>query len=218
MIGIDLRCGIAHDMLVHMRSATVDLAIVDPPWIFDQRFGASAATDHYDGMTYAEILADLELLRPICKRILVWFSNAHLGPFVWDMVRAGWPPPVTGGSWDKGPVKYGQGYHAAGRTEPWLLWAAGDVGHNDREVLLETGCSEPAKVHSMKPVSYQNRMVRRWVPPGGLVVDPYAGFGTVAKAVQQAGEGRRYMGREKSDRRHADACVWLGLTAADVVG
>jgi DNA modification methylase len=47
--------------------------------------------------------------------------------------------------------------------------------------------------------------VRRWVPPGGLVADPYAGLGTVARAVLSAGGGRRYVGWEIDAERHAAA-------------
>jgi len=52
--------------------------------------------------------------------------------------------------------------------------------------------------------------IRRWVPAGGLVVDPYAGLGAVAEAVILAGGGRRYIGTEIDPERHAAA---MGLIA-----
>lgn len=212
----------AVDMLAALRRdrVEVDLVIADPPWKFDQRFGASSADDHYECMNYPEILHDFDVVRPLAKRLFVWFSNAHHGPFLWHMAQhdGGWPAPVTGGSWDKGPVKYGQGFHAAGRTEPWSMWALNRADlYTDREVLLETGCREPVQVHSMKPVAYQARMIRKWVPPGGLVVDPYAGFASVAKAVQLAGDGRRYIGAELSPVRYQQALDWLADPTAKTV-
>jgi tRNA/tmRNA/rRNA uracil-C5-methylase (TrmA/RlmC/RlmD family) len=43
------------------------------------------------------------------------------------------------------------------------------------------------------------------VPPGGLVLDLYAGLGSVPEAVVMAGEGRRYIGAEIDEDRHAAA-------------
>jgi hypothetical protein len=192
----------------------IDLVLTDPPWKFEQRFGASAAEDHYPCMEYDEIADDFEAIAPHARRVAMWMSNAHEGPFLhYAYGERGWAPHVTGGAWDKGPVKYGQGYHAAGRTEPWKLWTnpKGDAPFCDRKVLLETGCVERVTGHSMKPVRYQSMMVRKWVPPGGLVVDFYAGYATSAAAVKMAGEGRRFIGCELTTHRWRDACASLGL-------
>lgn len=179
-------------------SGHIDLVLTDPPWTYDQEFGATTPEDHYAVLDYPTISRTLGLFFRNADRLAMWCSNAHLGPFAAHLFAGEkpwpWGPWVTGGSWDKGPVQYGQGYHAAGRTEPWVLFTGRRPGFNDRKVLLTTGHQQRAGVHSAKPVDYQARMIRRWVPPGGLVVDPFVGWGSVALATKQAGEGRRFVG------------------------
>ena len=62
-------------------------------------------------------------------------------------------------------------------------------------------------------VGWQAEMIRRWCPPGDLVLDLYAGMGSVARATLRAGEGRRYVGAEIDEGRHRAA---LGLIAQRV--
>ncbi len=103
---------------------------------------------------------------------------------------------------------YGQGYHWAGCSEPVLVYTR-SAGHNSRAGLRNAWVQEPGK-HSAKPIQWMKQWIERWCPPGGRVVDPYAGLGTVAEAVMEAGEGRTYLGAEISEKRHSDA---LGLLA-----
>lgn len=89
----------------------------------------------------------------------------------------------------------------AGCRPPWLdipglRWVSGGAW------------TEPEQ-HSRKPAPWQASWVEAWVPPGGLVVDPYAGLGSVAEAVVLAGEGRRYVGAEIDPRRHAKASAFV---------
>ena len=44
----------------------------------------------------------------------------------------------------------------------------------------------------MFPVALVKPRILSTCPPGGLVLDPFAGSGTVGQAVQELGEGRRY--------------------------
>ena len=68
----------------------------------------------------------------------------------------------------------------------------------------------PPTEHSRKPVEWMAQMIRRWCPPGGRVVEPYAGLGAVAEAVLEAGEGRSYLGAEIDPERHLGALSLLG--------
>ena len=78
----------------------------------------------------------------------------------------------------------------------------------DRAQPLRNGWHSPPGAHSRKPVDWMRQWIRRWTPPGGLVVDPYAGLGAVAEACIL--EGRRYAGSELDPERHRKA---LGLLA-----
>lgn len=54
------------------------------------------------------------------------------------------------------------------------------------------------KIHStQKPVELMEWFVRLVVPPGGTVVDPFAGSASTGVATLRAGEGRRFIGIEQ---------------------
>lgn len=196
----------------------VDLVLTDPPWRFDQRHGASAAEDHYECMETSAIMRVLFRLRlgSGLRTIAMWCTWAHM-PEVYGEVFAALPHigeealPATGGAWDKGPGRYGQGYWWAGRCEPMLVWGG---QYNDRSVPLDNATSAPKKQHSLKPIFWQAQMVRRWCPPGGVVFDPFMGLGSVAMATMAAGEGRSYIGVELDEKRFDKALA--EVTAAYV--
>jgi len=112
---------------------------------------------------------------------------------------------VSGGAWVKTECPPGVGYHWRGHAEPVLLGvrAGGPAGR--AEGVLRSGYASTPGEHSRKPVAWQRQWVEAWVEPGGLVVDCYAGLGSVASAVGLAGQGRRYVGAELSSDRYLQA-------------
>ncbi len=202
---IDLRCCNVEELL----PLEGDLCIADPPWLYSLNCGESLPSDHYEGLPIATICAHLAQIR--APRLVCWMT--------WPVLASDWPEKLdewgrwtTGGSWHKSAEgdggHYGQGYHWAGCSEPVLIYTK-PKAHNSRAKLRNAWYSPPGK-HSRKPVEWMAQMIRRWCPPGGRVVDPYAGLGAVAEAVLVAGEGRTYLGAEIDPKRHADA---LGLLA-----
>lgn len=194
-----------------------DLVLTDPPWKYQQRFGATSAEDHYEGMEYEQII-DLLFERMSWSRLCMWITAPHLGSFLRRyflteaVAHKNTLGPTTAGAWDKGPRKYGQGYHIAGRTEFWLMWTRGKT-YTSRQVLADNGAQwDPNGFpHSFKPVRYQSKLVAKWVPPGGLVVDPFLGRGSVALATQESNvKDVRFIGVEKSRERWVDACNRTG--------
>jgi hypothetical protein len=203
--GIDLRCAscadshspsrghVSHSAIRGARAdwPEADLVIADPPWSYVQRIGESRAENHYRVVPTSQIVA--------------WLERE------WD-----WGSPVTGGAWCKSGEgdegHYGQGYHWAGCSELVLVYASG--AYVERAEPIRNAWVEPPGVHSRKPVEWQRQMVRRWCPPGGLVLDPFAGLGSVAEAVLLAGEGRRYLGTEIDPERHAAALALLAQVRA----
>ena len=185
-----------------------DLCIADPPWSYVQKIGESRATNHYQTIPVSAIVAHLEQAQ--APRMAVWLTWPILASD-WPAKLPGWGRPVTGGSWSKsfpGDVgHYGQGYHWAGCSEPVLVYSRGG-GHNSRGPLRNSWVQEPG-THSVKPVGWMKQWIQRWCPPGGRVVDPYAGLGSVAEAVLEAGEGRSYLGCEIDEKRHGQALALL---------
>lgn len=231
---IDLRCCDVREMLADAERRLgsdffgADLVIADAPWgEYNNDPGTANPENSYVCRSLEEIGGDLEAAAGICgtARLVSWHCWPLLvegiaaacdpagRPTSWDRVLrpAGWRP-VTGGSWTKADQQ-GVGHHWLGRNEPALVYVRtvnGEAPYLDRSWDLGNAhVSEPG-AHSAKPEDWHAAMIRRWVPPGGLVVDLYAGLGGVARAVLAAGEGRRYLGAEISPERHAKA---VGLTA-----
>lgn len=213
---IDLRC---EDTRTVPWPDDIDLVIADPPWRYERRVGASAATDWYDSMATVDIAEHLH--RMPGRRLVLWITWPLLG--MWMEVTRNefsWGLPTTGGAWVKSRPEdtghYGQGYHWAGCSEAVLVYLRCGSA-TDRSQPLRNAWIEPPSKHSRKPVAWQAQMVRRWCPPGGLVADPWAGLGSVAEAVARAGEGRRYLGAELDPERHtiAHTLVVQGIARMD---
>lgn len=206
--GIDLRCCDVVEMLESL-DAPADLVVADPPWDYVQHHGATRADNHYRCLRTAAIADHVD--RAVGYRLALWTTAPLLGEWMSQRLE-GWGRPVTAGTWTKSGEDdsghYGQGYHWAGCAELVLIYTR--VGaYTDREQPLRSAWVEPPQQHSRKPAQWQAQWVRKWVPPGGLVVDLYAGLGSVAEAVLLAGEGRRYVGAEIDPKRHAGALALL---------
>jgi hypothetical protein len=205
---VDLRCESAEEMLerLSMEGIGADLAIADPPWLYRQSAGASRADDHYDALDMVSIVSHIDRAERIACRLALWITGPLLGE--WVAQETSWGSPVTAGAWIKSREDdsghYGQGYHWAGCVEHVLVYTSGDAT-TDRSSPLRNGWQEAPGEHSAKPIGWQTQWIRRWVPEGGLVVDLYAGLGSVAHATLLAGGGRRYVGCELDPARHARA-------------
>jgi adenine-specific DNA-methyltransferase len=214
--GVDLRrCDVA-DLLDDLRRLAMpaDLVIADPPWSYRQEEGNSVAADHYAGLPIAQIRAHLtrcgEVARP-GARMMLWATF----PLLPEVMADGWHQLggwrlVTGASWHK-EGGMGQGFHARGDAEIALLYVREGGGAGRPRETISNAHSSPREQHSRKPVDLQRAWIRAFSDPGALVLDPYAGLGSVAAAA--AIEGRRYVGAEIDPTRHADA---LALIARDV--
>lgn len=225
---IDLRLGSCTDSVLRG-----DLAIADPPWLYYQKFGATGADDHYAGLPIPEI--ERHLGRIQAPRLAVW----NVGPIdeaEWPRQIRAWGRAVSRGCWAKidetNEGHYGQGYYWAGCAEfvslytrpirvdrPWGRELV--TPYIDRGVKLRNVFWTRPLAHSWKPVEWMASWIRRWCPPGGTVVDPYAGLGSVAHSVLHAGGDRRYIGYEIDPGRHARALELLGAwssTRFDPVG
>lgn len=213
---IDLRCGDIGATLDDIEPGSVDLVIADPPW---SQYSLEAAgrpkrvpKDVYKVLSEDDIGQHLgrsaSLLRP-GGRLALWtcwpllveaLSGAERPPWL-DIADIEWK---TGGAWSKlGPP--GCGYHWRGHSEPVLVGVRSGGPAGRCASMLRSGYTSEVEQHSRKPAPWIADWLRAWVPPGGLVLDLYAGLGSVPEAVVMAGESRRYIGAEIDEDRHAAA-------------
>lgn len=216
---VDLRCC----SCVDVDWPTADLAVADPPWQYRQRYGASEPP--YPVIRTADIVRQIATLR--AARLALWITWPLMPEWLEATAAVDWPWRwVTGGVWLKSDGRsghYGPGHHWAGCSEPVMLYTRRVPGRgcNTHAALRNAWSSAEAnsrpgalaKRHSSKPVEWMAGWIARWVPEGGLVLDPYAGLGSVAEAVLLAGGGRRYLGAEISAERHAEAMARIAAVS-----
>ena len=95
--------------------------------------------------------------------------------------------------------------------KPVVICTAGTWGAHD---WFRDRVTSPAKDQELyewqqnpDPVA---ELIRRYVPEGGLVLDPFAGVGSFGVAALST--GRRFLGVEMDDERHMTACERVGGT------
>lgn len=207
--GIDLRCCDTVEMLASI-TERAHLIVADPPWRYSQAHGASTPEDHFECLSTDKIAEHINAASLVGSRLALWITGALVGE--WELKRLKWGSVVTEGAWVKSGEgdagHFGQGYHWAGCAEFVRIYTLqGSVCRRDEPV--RNAWIEAPTQHSRKPVGWQVQWIRKWVPEGGLVVDLYAGLGSVAEAVILAGGERRYIGAEISPKRHSDARALL---------
>lgn len=218
--GIDLRCCDVADMLCQLPGPPA-LVVADPPWSY-RNSQNGRASEHYDLLTLQQIVEHVDGAFHIAA------DNSYLAlwttfPMLQDWMRAEtrWRY-LSGGAWAKTGMP-GVGYHWRGNAEALLLYARGEPRPCTTDIVLSAHVTSRAStgapgnsgvLHSRKPVDWQTAWIRSWCPPGGLVVDLYAGLGSVAEAVLLAGEGRRYVGAEIDPERHQQAMALLAQVRA----
>lgn len=202
---IDLRCCDVADLLTEVRGAS--LVFADPPWdLYHQKPGKAHPEENaYQCLTLREIKAHLTAAADSAaagSRLVFWYT----WPLEPEIVAADVPGKPwaykTGGSWCKVDA-HGPGYHWAGNDEPVRIYTKKGTPYRDTSIPLRSGFSSKPEGHSAKPVGWQADMIRRWTRPGDLVLDLYAGSGSVAIACVDT--GRRYVGAEIDPTRHAAA-------------
>jgi site-specific DNA-methyltransferase (adenine-specific) len=198
-----LHVGDCFPWLKSLASNSVDALVTDPP------YGIGFGYDHHDDNPAGYI----EWLWPIieeCERIvkpgaplIVWQSGTNtrrlsewfprewrlfvaaknfvqmrktVMQYAYDPVLVWWKPGAP--AWSAGTLS--RDFHVAGTT-PQERKKHGDivVGHP---------CPRP--LHQVRHI------IEQWVPPGGVVLDPFLGSGTTAIACEQS--GRRWLGAEIS--------------------
>jgi DNA modification methylase len=115
--------------------------------------------------------------------------------------------------WDKGSMGLGNGFR--GQHELICHASKGVPVVHDRGCgnVLKAGRVDPVDHPSPKPVGLLTRLIEVVTPPGGLVLDPFMGSGSVARAA--ADSGRRCIGIEVEERYCEIAANRLSQTSMD---
>ena len=179
----------------------------DPPWTYRNKktlCGVSNPEDNqiYDTLKISDIVRHVDqafdsaaenarlILWVTWPLLIEWHEATQKQAFRWEY--------KTGGCWHKaGGV--GVGVHWRGRSEPVLIYVKGKP-HNDIKLILKNSHNSRPEQHSVKPVLWIERMIRKWTVEGDLVFDLYAGLAPVALACLNT--GRRYEGAEIDTERH----------------
>lgn len=200
---IDLRrCGV-DDLLPEVRGA--NLVHADPPWVYDNSSVQGNAEDAYGLLSMDDISRHLSYAHDCADQdayLLVWCTFPNLSKWMTQSLD-GWRY-ITGGAWGK-IGRLGVGFHWRGDSEIVLVYAKGKPRPFDRAVS-NLHISERTE-HSEKPVEFLRSMARAFCPPDGLVLELYAGLGSMARACRA--ENRRYIGCEIDVERHRRALGFL---------
>lgn len=214
--GIDLRCCGVEEVLAEVRGAR--LVIADPPWQYGNNPGRSNPEEEgiYQGLSDQMVATHLDQSYTCAlpdSRLAVWYTWPKDAEWRAAGEAGRWGQRKTGGAWTKllptsegarlTSGSLGVGYHWRGQTEPVAIYVRGACGRATETLL--NGHVSPPEEHSAKPIVWMRAWIRAWTEPGDLVLDLYAGLGSVAVAC--ALERRRYVGAEIDAERHRRAVL-----------
>ena len=207
---IDYRCTGVGALIADLRLSgeRPGLIYADPPWVYSQGPGTAHPGLQYECLNDKAIADQLRsgyAIAAPAARLAVWCTWPKLGHF-WQEFGTGSPwKYVTGGSWHKSGGAGGVGYHWLGCSEPILVYKKGSP--KIRWSTFSNAHNSERQKHSVKPVDFLCGMLNRWTDPGEVVIDLYAGLGSMALACHRT--GRRYIGAEISTERHREGLNWL---------
>lgn len=222
---IDLRCCDVTALIAGLPDGAAACAICDPPWIYsdggppmgkrrDRPNLRGIAKAYYGGLpepVIAEHLRSAYRVMAADAYLFVWCTFPKLAE--WMAVSVAPWVYITGAAWGKIGGTLGVGFHFRGDSELLLVYRKGNPKPLDgaqSNLWLTTDQDEapgglwlaPRVGHSEKPQVALRALVAMAAPPGGLVVDLYAGASASLARVCRF-LGRDYVGAEISKERHA---------------
>lgn len=181
-----------------MAAMSVDITVTDPPYFLPAQ--------HYSARSkWPRSMADLSILEHFYRDVfaevrrvskptapVVVFCDGQSYPVFYSLLYPLWDRLIDV-CWDKEELGMGSGVR---RQHEWILigWPGGEMCEWIPSVLRErrVGIS---RVHpAEKPVPLLRRLIRLLAPPGGMVLDPFAGSASTGQAA--FAEGREFTGIE----------------------
>jgi site-specific DNA-methyltransferase (adenine-specific) len=195
------------DVLAGLPASSAAFCLTDPPYLvgYRDRSGRSIAGDLLGdapviGAAFAEVF---RVLAPdtICVSFYGW-NRTDLFFDAWK--RAGFRVV--------GHVTFPKRYHSGSRLmrythEGAYVLAKGQPQPPEYPIadVIDWGVASGNKLHpTQKPTQILTPLIESFCPPGGVVLDPFAGSGSTCVAALSV--GRRFVGIEMDDRFHQVAC------------
>ena len=192
--------GDCRDVLKTLPDNSVDSIVTDPPYAIHGEFGKRVLPDgatrtlQFSWDTGEAIREAIRVLkRPGSAFVFCGLDSAELArdelraagmtvkPWCWTKP---YPPPPAPGNWWPSAFELAMYAYDSGA---WF----GDKDPKRRNYwhgdTLRAGNSEKAGHPTQKPLALMHHIVSALVPPGGLVLDPFAGSGSTLLAAKQLG-------------------------------
>jgi DNA modification methylase len=185
-----------------MPDASVDAVVTDPPFGIGFKYATHKDTPEGYGEWIWSVISECERIAKPGSPVMVWQSmkNAHnfssWFPRKWrifaackNFVQMSKTLPMQY-SYDPVLVWWKDG------AKPWTLggsnrdWHLADTTPQGRKRLGDGVEGHPCP----RPLSQVRHILEQWAPPGGIVLDPFAGSGTTGVACVQT--GRDFIGCE----------------------
>lgn len=190
-------------LLENLPDNSVDFVLTDPPYLvrYRDREGRRIHNDGNDAWLLPAFTQVFRVLKPdsFCLSFYGWGKAEK---FLWAWKQAGFYAAAHFVF-----VKQYASFvrHAQGRHEQAYLLAKGDPKEPKAPPSDVVGWSYTGnKLHpTQKPVESLKPLIEAYCPPGGIVLDPFAGSGTTGIAAREL--GRKFILIEKSETYHRAA-------------
>lgn len=200
---VTLYHGDCHEILAEIPDVSVDLVLTDPPYNCVNRASSGLRNLDKGGAddlpVVLEQIAD-ELVRVATGSIYVWCGASFLSDWLRSFEAHGLT--VRGAAWHKTNPSPMNG------DKLWLSAAEFCAFARKPKAYFSLSCQANVWKHKTdsevdwhptpKPLSLMEHLVRASCPPGGLVLDAFAGSGTTLRAAKN--DGRRAIGIELNER------------------
>jgi DNA modification methylase len=193
--------------MTDLESGSVDFVLTDPPYLinYHARDGRSVANDDNSRWLRPAFSQLYRVLKPasFCVSFYAW-NRIHLFMAAWR--DAGFRPV--------GHIVFRKRYASAARFlryehEVAYLLAKGDVQPPAQPIpdVIEFRYTGNKLHPTQKPTAALAPLISSFCPPGGVVLDPFAGSGSTLAAAKQL--GRRFIGFEINAQHHRTATTRL---------
>jgi adenine-specific DNA-methyltransferase len=202
-----ITCGDCIEVMGRMKDSTVDFALTDPPYIVDYRSrdGRSVTNDNNNRWLRPAFSQIYRVLKPaaFCVSFYSW-NKVHLFMAAWR----------DAGFRAVGHIVFRKRYASSARFlryehEVAYLLAKGNVQPPAQPIpdVIEFRYTGNKLHPTQKPTTALAPLISAFCPPGGVVLDPFAGSGSTLAAAKQL--GRRFIGFEIDPQHYRTATVRL---------
>lgn len=206
----ELLLGDAVQVLKTLPDASVDAVVTDPPFGIGFKYASHDDTPDGYGEWLWSVLQEAERLCKPGSPVFVWQAMLNIRYF------SEWFPRdyrIFAACKNFVQMRPTAMQYAFDPVVVWWTdgeaWSAGTLSRdyyvaNTNPAMRQKGMSNYVEGHPCpRPLDQVQHIIRQWVRPGGVVIDPFVGSGTTAVACIKS--GRRFIGCEIDPTYHAIA-------------